>query len=239
VRGRSVECNNIQCVGIKSFQGTEILRRIQDDQLKQTFQISWVVALLGVALFLIPSAPGQAQPARAEVKSAEVKLHDLELWDQDGTKVKFKTEVVGDRIAAIVPFYTTCTTAYPILIFIFTRLQEMLGDRLGREVVLVSVSVDPNTDIPIRLKAFARRQKARPGWTFVCGDINNLAKVLTGIGVQYIVGQSLDEHQHIPVTLVGDPRGEWKRFFGYPSPEILMTQINQSLNVRQAAEGKK
>lgn len=207
--------------------------------MKPILQIARAAVFLWSVLFLFPSVPGQAQTVRTEAKSAEVKLHDLELWDQDGAKVKFKTDVVGDRVAAIVPFYTTCTTAYPILIFVFTRLQEMLGERLGREVVLVSVSVDPKTDIPVRLKAFARRQKARPGWTFVCGDINNLARVLTGIGVQYIVGQSLDEHQHIPLTLVGDPRGEWKRFFGYPSPEIIMTQIHQSLNARQAGEGKK
>jgi protein SCO1/2 len=161
-----------------------------------------------------------------------VKLFDLELWDQDGRKVKFKSDVVGNKVVAIVPFYTTCTTAYPILIFIFTRLQEMLGDRLGKDVLLISISVDPKTDIPIRLKAFARRQKARPGWVFLSGELNHLAPVLSGIGVQYIVGQSLDEHQHIPLTLVGNVRGEWKQFHGYPPPEILLTQINKLLTTR-------
>ena len=202
------------------------------------------MALLWLGLFiLIPAVAGQAAEEKKEpqvdVRSVPVKLHDLELVDQDGKKIKFKSEVIGDRVAAVVPFYTTCTTAYPILIFIFTRLQEMLGDRLGKEVVLVSVSVDPKTDIPVRLKAFARRQKAKPGWLFLSGEMSTLSTVLAGIGIQYIVGQSLDEHQHVPLTLVGDMGGEWKRFYGYPPPEVLMGQINKSIAARVDSGKKK
>ena len=202
------------------------------------------LAFLLLGLFILaPVVAGLAaeekKEVKTEVKTVGVKLLDLELVDQDGKKVRFKSDVIGDRVAAIVPFYTTCTTAYPILIFIFTRLQEMLGDRLGKEVVLVSVSVDPKTDIPIRLKAFARRQKAKPEWLFLSGEMTTLSKVLAGIGIQYIVGQSVDEHQHVPLTLVGDARGEWKRFYGYPPPEVLMGQIDKSLAAKQGSEGKK
>jgi hypothetical protein len=73
---------------------------------------------------------------------------------------------------------------------------------------------------------------------FVSGERNNLAKVLDGIGVQYIVGQSLDEHNHIPLTMVGDPRGEWKRFYGYPSPEVLLEEIHRVLASRAQQSAK-
>lgn len=194
------------------------------------FRRGVLVSAILFFFFLLPYfSISFAQSSRTEIRTPEVKLFDLELWDQDGKKVKFKSDVIGDKVVAIVPFYTTCTTAYPILIFIFTRLQEMLGDRLGKNVLLISISVDPKTDIPIRLKAFARKQKARPGWVFLSGELNNLATVLSGIGVQYIVGQSLDEHQHIPLTLIGKVQGEWKQFHGYPPPEILLAQINKLL----------
>ncbi len=199
----------------------------------------FLLSLFMLAPALTGLAAEEKKEAKTEVKTVGVKLLDLELVDQDGRKLRFKSEVIGDRVAAVVPFYTTCTTAYPILIFIFTRLQDMLGDRLGKEVVLVSVSVDPKTDIPIRLKAFSRRQKAKPGWLFLSGEMTTLSTVLAGIGITYIVGQSVDEHQHVPLTLVGDARGEWKRFYGYPPPEVLMGQINKSLAAKQEAEGKK
>lgn len=189
--------------------------------------------LLGWILMLVLSCDGaRAADPSTEAKNVVVELSDLELWDQDGKSLRFKSDVVGDRVAAIVPFYTNCTTAYPILIFVFGKLQELLGEQLGKEVVLISVSVDPRTDIPVRLKAFATRKKAKPGWEFVSGERSNLAKVLEGIGVQYIVGQSLDEHNHIPLTMVGDPRGTWKRFYGYPSPEVLFEEIKRLLASR-------
>lgn len=160
-----------------------------------------------------------------------VTLHDLELIDQDGAQLRFRSDIIGDRVAVVIPFYTTCTTSYPILIFMFTRLQEMLGERLGKDVVLVSVSVDPKTDTPVRLKAFARRQKAKPGWLFLSGDRYNLGKVLLGVGVLY--SPNIDDHNHIPITLVGRAESEWRRFHGFPTPEQIMAEINRSLSSRR------
>jgi protein SCO1/2 len=169
----------------------------------------------------------EAQPRAASTEAVDVKLQDLELVDQDGNRVNFKTDVIGDRVAVIIPFYTTCTTAFPILIFMFTRLQDMLGERLNNKVVLVSVTVDLRTDIPVRLKAFARRQKARPGWVFLTGERNNLGQVLVDVGVLH--SPNIDEHNHIPNTLVGSAGSEWRRFYGFSSPDQILAEINKSL----------
>ena len=147
--------------------------------------------------------------------------------------MKFASDVIGEKVAVIIPFYTTCTTAYPILVFVFSRLQLLLAERLGKEVVLISVTVDPRTDIPIRLKAFARRQKALPGWVFLTGERNNLGKVLWGTGA--ILSANLEEHDHIPITMVGSIGGEWHRFHGFPTPEQLLAQIEKALSARNPA----
>lgn len=190
-------------------------------------------ACLLILVMLAPLAIGYSadgsKMGQAELKTVKVNLLDLELVDQDGKKVRFKSDVLGNRVVALVPFYTTCTTAYPILIYIFSRLQDMLSESLGKEVVLISVSVDPRTDIPVRLKAFSRRQKAKPGWVFLTGDMHSLSSVLAGVGIEYIVGQSLDEHNHVPLTLVGSDGGEWKRFYGYPPPDVLLNQIRNAM----------
>jgi protein SCO1 len=179
-----------------------------------------------------PAPDGQAGKSPNPGKeSVNVKLLDLELVNQDGNKVKFGSDVVGDKVAVIIPFYTTCTTAFPILIFMFTRLQEALGERLGKDVVLVSVSVDPRTDIPLRLKAYARRQKAKPGWVFLSGDRNNLGQVLLGVGVLF--SPNLEDHNHIPITLVGSARSDWRRFHGFPSPEQILAEIDKSMAGRE------
>ena len=157
----------------------------------------------------------------------DVDLHDLTVIDQDGQIMKFKSDIVKDRIVVVIPFYTTCTTAYPILIFTFTRLQNMLAEQLGQDVVLVSVSVEPKIDTPSRMKAFAKRQKAKPGWMFISGEKNNLEKILYGIRI--LPSENLVEHNHNPITIVGGAQTEWRRYHGFPSPELLKTEISQMM----------
>jgi len=200
-------------------------------KVKHLLVVVWC-AVFVVVLQTADADSSASVPAEASSKeSANAELLDLELVDQDGNKVKFKSDVVGDKVAVIIPFYTTCTTSYPILIFMFTRLQEMLGERLGKEVVLVSVSVDPKTDTPMRLKAYARRQKALPGWVFLSGDRINLGQVLFGVRVLH--SPNIEEHNHIPITLVGSAGGSWRRFHGFPSPDQIYSEVGNVLAARQ------
>ncbi len=192
---------------------------------------------LSLAVLLLFAGAAQAGGPEAQTRRIDVSLKDLELVDQDGRKVRFKSDVVGGRVAVIIPFYTTCTTSYPILVYTFTRLQDLLGDRLGNEVALVSVSVDPRTDIPIRLKDFARRQKARSGWTFLTGNRNNLTLALFGMGILF--SQDLDSHNHTPLTVVGGEGREWKRFYGFPSPELLLAQVDAIMGKGEESGGGK
>jgi cytochrome oxidase Cu insertion factor (SCO1/SenC/PrrC family) len=50
------------------------------------------------------------------------------------------------------------------------EVQEALGDRLGRDAFMVSITVDPVRDTPHALREFAARHGARPGWVFVTGE---------------------------------------------------------------------
>jgi protein SCO1/2 len=202
-----------------------------------TMKRAIAVPILFLALFTSASA-GESGPAsgQTKVKTVEGRLADTPLLDQDGRKFLFKSDLIGDRIAVIIPFYTTCTTAYPILVYSFSRLQDLLGDRLGKKVVLVSVTVDPGTDIPIRLKAFAKRQKAKPGWVFLTGEGSDLASVLMGVGI--LSSPNLGSHDHTPFTVVGGAGREWKRYFGFPSPDFLLGQVNALLASKQETRSK-
>lgn len=174
---------------------------------------------------------GKAAKATApevEITPAQVDLPDVELLDQDGRKVKFGTDVIGDRLAVIDVIYTTCPVVCPILSAILSGLQEPLGERLGKEVSLVSISVDPNTDIPPRLKEYAGRYDARPGWTFLTGDPRNVTKVLKGLG-----GYTPDFSQHPTMFLVGDREGGWTKFYGFPSPDQILEKVNELAAARR------
>src|SRR5512139_2162787 len=74
---------------------------------------------------------------KVESKPVQVKLDDQPLLDQDGKTVRFRTDVVGDRIVVVDTFFTTCGLICPILGAIMMDLQEQLGTRLGSDVALV------------------------------------------------------------------------------------------------------
>jgi protein SCO1/2 len=176
------------------------------------------------------ASQGKEGEPEVEAKPIEVKLHDLELLDQDGRKVQFRTDVVGDRVVVIDTFFTTCGLICPILSAIYADLQDQLGDRLGKEVALVSISVDPTTDVPPRLKEFAGTWEAKPGWVFLTGKKQTVDRVLDGLGLY-----SADFTVHPAAFLVGDGKnGGWTRFYGFATPEQIMGRINE-LSARKQA----
>jgi protein SCO1/2 len=187
--------------------------------------------LAGLPQTAFPETGGKAaKEEKAESRPAQVKLHDLPLLDQDGKTVRFRTDVVGDRIVVIDTFFTTCTLICPILGAIFMELQDLAGDRLGKDVVLVSISVDPLTDIPPRLKKYGEQWEARPGWIFLTGGKPAVDQVLTGLG---LYSPSFTDHP--AAFLVGDGKtGEWTRFYGFATPEQLMGRVRELTEKRKS-----
>jgi len=50
------------------------------------------------------------------------------------------------------------------------KVQHLLGNRLGRDLFMYSITVDPEHDTPRVLQAFAEEHRARPGWMFLTGE---------------------------------------------------------------------
>ena len=61
----------------------------------------------------------------------------------------------------------------------FAKIQEALGDRLGKDVHLISLTVDPETDTPSRLKEYAEKLGAKPGWHLLTGKKENIDLALS------------------------------------------------------------
>src|SRR6185436_8426271 len=127
--------------------------------------LSAVILLLGVVSFSIKAQdqpPGQKpkplepsslqqpvsiEPARVR-SPAEKYFSDVELINQDGQKMRFYSDLLKNRVVVINTFFTTCTGVCPPINRNLERVQEALGERLGKDAFLVSMSVDPETDTP-------------------------------------------------------------------------------------------
>ena len=159
-----------------------------------------------------------ATPADA---GARVEVPDVDLVDQDGKTVPVRSLLQSGKPVVVSFIFTTCTTICPMLSTIVSRVQAKLGDRVGPEVSLVSISVDPGRDTPARLKAYAARHHAKPGWTWLTGGRGAVEQVLRGMGAYT---PSFTDHP--PMVLVGDGAGGWTRLNGFPSQAAIVAQVD-------------
>src|SRR5215217_2989450 len=159
-----------------------------------------------------------ANTSATKLSPAEKYFSDVELIDQDGQKLRFYSDVLKNKVVVINTFFTTCTNICPPMNRNFEKIQEALGDRLGKDVFLVSITVDPATDTPTRLKEYGRRFHARPGWMFLTGKKENVDWALYKLG-QYF--ETKDEHTNIFI-IGNEPKGLWKKAFGLAPAEQLI-----------------
>ena len=154
----------------------------------------------------------------AEPSPTTLDVPDTTLLDQNGREVRFKSDVLGGKTAAIQFIFTTCRAICPVMGAAFAKLQDRLGERLGRDISLVSVSIDPVTDTPARMKQWGEQFGARAGWRLLTGEKGKIETLL----------KTLEATNHnAPVVLLGNLRtGEWVRSYDdITAPDKLYTKL--------------
>ncbi|MFN0119408.1 MAG: SCO family protein [Blastocatellia bacterium] len=184
---------------------------------------------------LVALLQAKAAPVAQAPSPAQKYFTDVELVNQRGEKLRFYSDLIKGHTVIINAFFTTCTSVCPPMNKNFARLQDALGDRLGKDVFILSISVDPATDTPERLKEYAARFGAKPGWHFLTGSQENVAQALRKLG-QYVENKD----DHLTIVLIGnDQTGLWKKAHGLAKAEALLTVVESVVNDKVPAEGAK
>lgn len=172
-------------------------------------------------------------PALAETPAARpaaVTAADLPLLDRHGRERRLPDILAGSRVVAINFIFGGCATLCPVSVAVFRAVQDALGERLGREVALVTLTVDPLADPPERLREMAAAVGAADQWLWLTGSKANVDAVLRGLRVSVF-----DVNDHPPITLVGDPsRRLWLRLYGAVGPDEVLSAIGE---LRQGGDG--
>ncbi|HLN97002.1 MAG TPA: SCO family protein [Pyrinomonadaceae bacterium] len=164
--------------------------------------------------------------AQGEQSAAQKYFGDVELLNQDSRPMRFYSDLLKGHTVVIVPFFTTCTSVCPPMNRNMEKIQEALADRLGKQVYLISISVDPLTDTPPRLKAYAAKFHARSGWYFITGKKENVDQALNKLG-QYVA----DKNDHRSIMIIGnEATGLWKKAFALARTEELIKLVEEVAN---------
>ncbi|HYK02189.1 MAG TPA: SCO family protein [Thermoanaerobaculia bacterium] len=175
---------------------------------------------------------GTAHHAHAaeEEKAPPMRIADVPVVDQSGNAKRFYSELVKDRIVAMNFIFTSCTTICPTLGANFAKVQSLLGES-GRDVSLISISIDPVNDTPARLAAWSTRLGGKPGWTLVTGEGTDIDALLKSIGAF-----TPDKNDHGPLVVLGDDRtGRWQRMNAFAAPAKIVEALQTLEKERTAA----
>jgi protein SCO1/2 len=197
----------------------------------------WLAALgmLGIAISMLGLAcipavaqvSTQSQEAKPPAESpAHTYFTDVVLVNQNGEKMRFYSDLLHDKVVIINSFFATCPGSCLPMERNLEKMQQALGDRVGKDVNIISISVDPIVDTPANLKEYAKKLHARPGWYFLTGEKQNVDLALKKLG--HLVANKQD---HLNIFIIGNERtGLWKKAFGLAQSDELMKVVESVLN---------
>jgi protein SCO1/2 len=191
------------------------------------FSALWVGAIFSSAAGQAAKGPAPAAYAgQGEDSAAQRYFTDTVLMNQNGESVRFYSDLLKNRIVVINTFFTECVSVCPLLNRNMQAIQDWLGDRLNRDVLLLSISVDPATDTPPRIKEYAQRFHAKPGWVFLTGKKENVELVLQKLGLRV---EARDDHSTI--FIIGNDRTHlWKKAMGAAKSDQLIPIVESVVN---------
>jgi protein SCO1/2 len=158
-----------------------------------------------------------SQPESPAATQAAAYFPNVELLTQDGVKVHFFDDVLREKTVLINFLFTSCTAVCSPMTANLARVQKRLGERLGRDIVMISITVDPEIDTPSVLKNYATKFGAKPGWYFLTGSKANVDAVLSKLG-----GYVKDKNEHSSVVIVGNvAHGGWQKMLGIGNADAI------------------
>jgi cytochrome oxidase Cu insertion factor (SCO1/SenC/PrrC family)/mono/diheme cytochrome c family protein len=147
-----------------------------------------------------------ADPGRA-ARWDESYFPNVPLVTQAGETVRFYDDLIDGKIAVVNFVYTDCPDICGLSTARMAQVYDWLGDRVGRDIFIYSISLDPETDTPERLDAYARAFGAGEGWLFLTGTRDDIDLVRYKLGER---SRSLAEHRS-DMVVGNDATGEWRR----------------------------
>lgn len=162
-----------------------------------------------VLLFCALATPSQASTTLPGAKDSDAARRayftDLKVTSNEGRELRFYSDILRDKTVLISFYYLDCGTVCPLQNKVLAELQNLLGERLGKDILVLSISVDPARDNPELVKAYARSWNARAGRLFLTGSKLNVDWINYKLGYY-----TEDPPTHKATYLLGNVKsGHW------------------------------
>ena len=100
----------------------------------------------------------------------------------EGKKLRFYDDIVRGKVVVFNMMYSVCTGICPGNTANLLQVQEALGDRLGKDIFMVSMTLQPEFDTPKALNDYAKSYGIKRGWTFLTGQPKEMDVIRRKLG---------------------------------------------------------
>mgnify|MGYP003288401628 FL=1 len=194
-----------------------------------------LIATLGAAPFAVPLLAHAQAPDAPKFKTipSRERIRDryfpnLVLTAHDGRKLKFYDDLVKDKIVIFNMFYAHCEGICVPITRNLVRLQQVLGDRVGKDIFMYSFTLKPKEDNVEALKHYAHMHKVKPGWLFLTGSANDMETIRRKLGFvdpDPVVDKDLSNHIGV-IKYGNEPLERWGGCPGMSSPEWIAETLS-------------
>src|SRR2546425_880996 len=163
---------------------------------------------------------------------------NVPLITQDGATVHLYDDLLKGKKVAINLISTSCKDECPLETARLVQVQQLLGDRVGKDLFFYSISIDPERDTPAVLKAYAEKFGVGPGWLFLTGKEDDIKLVAKKLGLSRR-SDVLTRDGHRPSLMIGDEAGgQWMRNSAVDNPRFLATTISNFMGWKDRRPGR-
>src|SRR5215207_2527235 len=192
--------------------------------------IAGAALLLGLALVPAGHAAIEGETKRPRTpreKLAARSFPNVVLTTHGGKKVRFYDDLLKDKIVLINFMYVKCEGICPGTTANLAKVQRLLGDRVGKDIFMYSITLKPEEDTPEKLAAYAKAYKTKPGWLFLTGDPKDVELLRQKLGfIDRDPARDAVKSNHIGMLRWGnEPHTLWAGCPGMLAPSKIVKEI--------------
>ena len=131
------------------------------------------------------SGESSVKPRNAAEQRRRERFPNMTLLTHEGEQVRFYDDLIKDKAVFINFMYARCGDICPGMTANLKRLENEFGGRVGRDIFMYSITLEPEHDTLTMLKAYAETFEAGPGWKFLSGTKDDIELLRRKLGFYY------------------------------------------------------
>ena len=160
------------------------------------------------------------------------------LTDHNARQHRFYDDLLKGKVFAINFIYTKCTDVCPAETAQLRQVQDLIGDRLGRDVFIYSISIDPEHDTPEVLNKYRHMFGIADGWSFFTGKRTDIELLQKKLGLRISDPKKPRDHA-TSIRFGNEASATWIKRSPYDEPKVLAGLLLERLQNHTAGLGSR